>query len=252
MEKKGNGHGPKWLIRSTDASSNSTSSSNFQVTLNRSMPGGRYALKHVSLPNTIYNCDTFNNILNFRENSTNKQATISAGSYVPSTLATAVQSALNTASGGYNTYAVSYSTNQQGFTFSAGNNFQFMYGSNNTSSVSNLNAKLLGFSKVDTTAATSLTSPNVANLQFPSSLFIRVDSNNEIWSSANNSVGGSFYFPLNGLQCGDWCYFYEATSFKQTCYIISTSTPTIQLITAEGINVNLRGADWEFMLELVS
>lgn len=56
-------------------------------------------------------------------------ATIPVGYYSGTTLAAAIQTALNTSSASYNTYSVTYSTTTYKMTFSAGNAFVIKAGS---------------------------------------------------------------------------------------------------------------------------
>ena len=128
------------MFKINSVARSSGSSDNFQLTTKVAL-FGRYKLVNATIPFASNNCITgVNDTICFYENSTQKTATISPGQYTATTLATAVQSALNTASASYNTYAVTYSSTTTKLTITAGNNFQIL-GSN----VLNTAAHLIAF-----------------------------------------------------------------------------------------------------------
>src|ERR1700722_17622481 len=170
------------LIRSSSRASNSNNSSDFNIVLPESFDcrGKQFVeLKYFQCYNTIFNINNSNNCLNFNENSTNKSITpITPSNYDAPTLASTLQTALNTASASYNTYSVTYSASTKLFTISAGNSFtlQFLTGTNSSTSL----WKILGWTSsnglapVDSATNTSVTSPYMSNLSGPLSIYLTI------------------------------------------------------------------------------
>ena len=100
------------LIDSKDRTSSSVSTSDFVIQLDQQITDiKQIQLDMAILPVTFYNIMTgSNDVLTFVENSTTKTATLSAACYTATGLATEIQSKLNVASGGYNTFTVTYSS----------------------------------------------------------------------------------------------------------------------------------------------
>ena len=101
------------------------------------------------------------------KNSTLKTATIPPENYSGTALASAAQTALNSASGGYNAHTVTFSNQTYFMTFIAQNSFALNWSAANSPNLQ------FGFTAIDTTAATSvsssqacqLTRPHIANLE---------------------------------------------------------------------------------------
>lgn len=99
--------------------------------------------------------DANNNTIIFNDGIADRTATIAAGTYTSSGLATAIQTALNSAPGTTNTFAVQYDTTLSKFkiTNSAGPNVNILWGSTSTTA-----EQILGFDPTtDTVTAGSLT-----------------------------------------------------------------------------------------------
>lgn len=251
----GSSNPDKILIRSIDRTSGT--SANFTLQMRHNLQEGFYSLDFLQCPNTFYNVASgINNIIPLYENSTQKSTTIPPGSYTGTALATALASALNSASGGFNTYTVTFNTAQMTFTFTASSgNFTFQYGTQASIAARN-NAQLLGFTRTaDTTAGTSLTSDGVVDLSYPTCVLIRIDQNNSIMTAATGGVntwsGGSFIIPVDVNGSGI-AYYYPGTYFKQRCFIRATSNPVIQLVDLQGNVMSLQGSEWDFLLSKVT
>src|SRR5690349_8696148 len=107
------------IIDSSKRISSSTSSTNFVLNFPGNFPEIQYArFNWVQVPLSTYTISTSNQTITFSENVTIKTAIILVGYYTGSTLATAIQTALNTVSGGYNTYVVTYNPDTYKMTFS--------------------------------------------------------------------------------------------------------------------------------------
>jgi hypothetical protein len=229
-----------------DRSSDSTSSTDLIIPLKRTFKDVRKAkLDWVIIPNTVFNINSTNNILSFNENSTNKQATLTSGAYTASSLATHVQTQLNTASSGYNTYAVTYSTTTYKFTISAGNNFSLLFSS------ALAPYRELGFEITNTTASTSVTSTNSISLERPTSVFLGIKELQKGVYTSSGITSASFIVPLTSSQ-GELC-FYEPNHHE--CEVIFTSpipftSLHIRLFDSAGTTVNVNGSNWSFKLSL--
>lgn len=155
---------------------------------------GRYQLKAIQMTNTIYNIDASNNKVYFYENVTAKVATLSAGSYSASTLATEAATQMTTTSGGYNTYTVTYDNTTKKLAFSASNAFYF-----NWAADSGYGAwQQLGFNYLtNTNAATSVVAPNVINLSVSSVLVSLDKCADDRIMTVSNSARGNVFLPLS-------------------------------------------------------
>jgi hypothetical protein len=248
------------LIKSSSRTTGSASSSNFTINLPESFncKGRRFLkLKYLQCYNTIYNVDATNNALNFNENSANKSITpLTPSGYTGTTLATALQTALNTASSGYNTYVVTYSASTGLFTISAGNPFTLLFSSGTNSSTSLW--KVMGWttsnglSPVNSATASSVTSPYMANLTNPLSMYLNLSKVNSIIRTSDTpSIPFTYNIPIK-VPYGQLIELKE-DQLEQKALI---SDPlfkvfTVQLIGPNGNAVNLNGSEWEFMVTLV-
>src|SRR5205823_1335715 len=121
--------------RSRDRNSVSgATSSNFQISVAKPLHG-KYLLSYLTIPNSVYNVNSTNNIIYFRENSTDKTATITSGYYNSSSITTAIKTAMDTASAAYNTFTITFSSVTGGLTVTAStNNFIFQWSTYTTNS----------------------------------------------------------------------------------------------------------------------
>lgn len=127
-------------------------------------------LASASIPYTWYNVTTSNNAFTLVEGGTSYPVTIPVGNYDGAGLATALTTALN-ASGGANTYTVTYSTVTSKLTFAAApGTFRLNF------NVANSIALLVGFPAGTLTAiVSSITAPNVVALTPDYEIFICSD-----------------------------------------------------------------------------
>lgn len=239
------------FIRSLDRDTTvSSSSTNFVVRFDKyQFPHLKFVkLINFIMPNSIYNFTTSNNTIYFRENATNKTATVTPGFYTADTLATTLASILTTASGGFNTYTVTYSAITGKLTFSAGSNFQFMAGTNPT-----FPYRELGITQADTVAATSLTSTNCVSLERPVRVYLSMDLCDEpiLIGNATATSDASFSIPVdvNFMQVVD----YEPTN--EPIVRARRTNPdqiTFKLKDGFGNLINLNGLEWTVQLAFIS
>ena len=232
-----------FLFRSRDRLSDSVGSHNFTMNITNTPLRGNYALEFLNIQNTIYTIRTnYNDILYFNENSTNKSATITAGYYTSSTISAALKTALDSASGGFATFTVTFSTTTQKITISSTQDFSLKFATTDNSS-----ARLLGFNNVNTNAATTVTSNNVVNFSDPLSINIFIAEANSSNFSSSNGGHGTFLVPID-VSFGGFKY-YKSDDFKQIVNFVGTNKLSIQVRSMEGSNaVDLNASDWEFCL----
>lgn len=260
----------KLVLRSASRASYSTSSTDCVIRFQNpvSLLGGKNITRELELAyfaiyNSIYTINSSNNKINFNENSTNKTATITSGSYTGALLASAVKTALDTASGGFNTFTVSYDNVSRKFTFSSANNFTLLFSTGSDKATTPY--KALGFYSqssglaVDSTTSTNIVSPQQCDLGGPISLLMNIkewNSGDEIQTSDNEFA--TFYIPLlNGS--GGIC-IYDQTLFKQVatynnCPINAISQLSIKIYPSGKNNTSTTAdipLDWECVLNINS
>ena len=99
------------IVDSRDRDSSFNSSCDFTINLSSSLTNiSKVRLNWCMIPNTSYNINSSNNVITFFENSTSKNTSLTVGWYDANSLATLLASSLTTASGGYNTYTVTYNS----------------------------------------------------------------------------------------------------------------------------------------------
>lgn len=237
-----------YLLRSKDRTPDSVGSHNFTIDLkSRSIDAGQYDLVFLSIQNTVYTVrNGINNKIYFNENSTNKTATVAAGYYTDSTLPAAIKSALDSASGGFATFTVTISGATKKTTITSTQNFSLTFGTNTSASI----ARILGFNKIDTSAATSHTASNIINLSEPLSATIRINQATAGGFYGTNGSWGQIIIPL------DFAFGYFKTltndSFRQTLvFNDKASKLEFEVKDLEGNPLDLNGSDFEMLIRKV-
>lgn len=157
---------------------------------------GKYSIESVTFFNSLYNVRAVNNTIYFYENATAKSATITPGIYDDASLATAVKSAMDTASGGHNTFTVTYSDVTGKYTFTAANNFHFTFGTNTSNSI----ARVLGFLSTNGVAATTQVGDFMAQLHGVDLIAFNIKSDEQqfnFFSSNQGTPSTTFVIPNN-------------------------------------------------------
>jgi hypothetical protein len=119
-------------------------------------------VKSIIIPNTFYNITSSNNTIYWTENKTDLSTTIPSGAYTITDLISAVETAMDSESSGYNTYTGAYSNSNFKITLTADNAFNFTFGTNTANSIGDV----LGFT-ADSASATSNTGDSVADISNP-------------------------------------------------------------------------------------
>lgn len=165
-------------INSVDRDSGG-SFNNFTIT-GAQIVNGLYQLATIYLPNTYPNINAYNGNFILYDNGTQKTVTLAPGYYTTDNLPTALQTAMNAVSGGYNSYTVVYNSLSNKLSMSAANSFQLRF-----VGVANNAATLFGFDPaVNPAAGLSVASSSYVNLNPVNSYNITVTGNN----SYNNNI----------------------------------------------------------------
>jgi hypothetical protein len=135
---------------------------------------GSYRLASVYLPNTAPNIGTYNSHFALFENSVLTAITVSTGYYSPDNICSVLRAALNAASGGYNTYTVTYDEVANKLLFNAGNTFQLIF-----AGVTNSIGPVLGFGSSNSTAGTQVISTVPCDFNPIKSYNITINNNNQ-------------------------------------------------------------------------
>ena len=232
---------PHILLRSIDRVQGS--SDNCVLNLNGAGIYGKYLLKSVSLPNTVYSIRSTNNTIYFTQSATNYVATITAGYYTSSSITTAIATAMN-AVGAAGTFSAAFLASLG--TISITNSttaFSLTFGTNKSNSA----AYPLGFSLVDTASATTQTASNVLQLS-PMSITILIGGRGSILNYANQSQVG-IYIPLQ-VGFGSLNIFTPANEFRQFIYFDSPANSlTLQIYDSANNPVSLNGGDFEILMD---
>ena len=224
----------------------SGNSSNFVVKFNPAVQAPKkIKLYNVSMPNTVYNITSLNNLIYFKESAGLLTGTITQGSYNSTTIITAIQTAMNAV--GTNTYTAVLNTTTFLLTVTGTGNFQFLFASNTANSV----GSLIGYN-TDTALATSQTADSVIQLNKPMVFYICISELPVCVRSTNYLDNGTFVF-TSTVNSGNLESFnvlsryHEITPHdNQNIYQFS-----IQLRGPGNIPYSLNGADWSMTLKLI-
>lgn len=202
---------------------------------------GSYELVEAFVPISYYNVNSRNNVIRLFDNGSAKTATITAGFYTSSTLTAAVKTALDAASGGFQTYTVSIDSTTMKLTVTAGAAFQFLFGTVSTSSA----ASVLGFSDSDTSAATSQTSDNIINLNPVLSFNINIEGEGDILTAAGNQQ--TFTVAITGNSQSYVQYTPDPGAISVT-FRTPKKTLRVKVQDDNGQLLDLNGADYYVLL----
>lgn len=232
------------IIDSRNRTSESASSSDFKINLNRPISGETVRLKEILIPNVIYNIRAgINDRVVFRRSSTNYSVQITPGKWSVTTLLNMIQTGMNSADA--NTYVCSYDATTMKVTIGGASAFILNW----TISSSSMYREL-GFTNTDTTSGTSQTSVGIVQLYRPQKFIIRIE---EMGYSGVTDAGVPYSFngTLN-VAAGDIQDFTEASWFDQKVKTVLNAMPnqlTIKLQYIDGQNLDLNNGDWILVLE---
>ena len=227
------------LIDSRDKLSSSDTSSKFTIRLNNLIPQVKNVkLKRVLMNHVLYNISSeySNNTFVFYETA-NTTVTITSGYYTPNQLASSLQTLLNANSQHYYTYTVTYSSVTSMFTISCTNSFIVQ--------VSSL-GRVLGFTAA-TSSATSQVSDSVTTINDPLYMYLDLSCFSSSSSYTSSDIRTTFILTNHDDET-------EYNGLPNMCLTMSTpvdlQTFTVVLRNKDGSQVQMRGANFAFLLEI--
>ena len=238
--------GTRYLIRSASRVDPTTDPSLCMIPLQTPITQGTYEVAVAILPNSVYNISSTNNTI-FFSGTGDYTGTITAGHYTSSTIATAVQTAMNAVMSGF---TVTLDANSNKLTFANASSFHFSW-SRDTTGIGC--EKQLGFqNNTDSATGTSITAPNAINLIRSSGIIVRFSESSSRVVDSKLSDLGSLYYPI----ISDWgtmMIYTGQTSVKQyLTFFQSTSALNIRFYSSDGSPISLLGNDWEMVLSRVN
>lgn len=199
-----------------------------------------YAVESVQLYNTSYTINNYNNKLYWTDSTpTAHTTTLTNGNYTASSLATHVETLMDSANTGGGKFTVTADTSTGKITISNNtSNFSLTFGTNTSNSV----ATALGFANTNKTGAQSYTGEKIVKLN-TKYYVIYGDVGSQNSYSANELVNVLAYVP-NSVNFGDMINFQSelAKSFKVAEKEISRMK--IYVKDDMGNVVDLNGVDW--------
>lgn len=245
-------------VNSIDRDSTSNSSSDYIRTFT---PPVQYVkgirLLRAEIPRAHYNISAAlgNNIIDFIYNGTTYSITIPDGAYDEISITGCIAGLMSTATSATITVAFGAATATAGATYkttfsAAAANLQLLFGTGTNASSSPWYE--LGFTRANTIAATSITSPNVVQLHPPDSFYISIPEFGNRGCSSNNDYY-TFLIPVDG-GTGDIVYYEAKNSSINQCMDwtqpICIQRLTVQLKRRGNKIINLNNADWSIVIEL--
>lgn len=223
---------------------------NFKYQLKAPIKARFFKLTSAEIPLTFYNVRNVsgavdnNNIFYFSENNgvSTLNATITAGYYNSTTIATALQTALNSATVNAYVYTVSYNTTTQKFTIASTGNFKVMFPT--WLSVN----WVMGY-----TQASANSTSNIANgmpyLDYYQYFYLRLSNlNAEMCYDETGSNNNIMKIPINSVQSSIQFYF----DVSDNHFVLNSDRPVqsfdVQLLDSDYNAINLNGREYSFTL----
>ena len=197
--------------------------------------------------NTQYIINSNNNQFNFTYLGTSYTATITNSNYNPTSLGTQLQTQLNALAIAGNTFTVTVDQNLNKFTIvsTALNIYKF--------SLNTQLATLLGFNNTDSSAVTTITSPNMYNVSTTRYYKLVVK---ELYSSYDTNITGLFNFLiLNNSNSGSFTYLTDGNNVNNVLNIeskINLQTMTIQLFDEWNNFVQLNNIEFILIFKIIN
>jgi len=198
------------------------------------------------IPNSQYVINSFNNLFNLTYSSTLYTALIPQSNYTASSLAVALQTALNGLSVPSTTFTVTVNLNTMTYTITSTNAVVYNFSSNPTLS------QILGFSSTNSSSVSTITSTNafqVATTRYWK-LYIKEFDNNY-----DTNISGLFNFIiLNNVNNGDYLYMIKDINSVNNSHDIhiknNITTLSIELRDEWNNLVDLNGCDYLLILKI--
>lgn len=233
------------MLRKLDSSHRANQAdtpADFQLNLSQPI-SGKWTLKSCFICADFPNVSSSNNRIPFTENATQKLATVTPGYYANNTIAAAVKTALDTASGGFNTYTVSLDSVTQKLTITASSGaFTLDWASSPTYSM----ASALGFEATDTASGLTTTGTKIVVLNSVLGFNIAIDGLTNIVNAKGS--GSTFYLPMDSNIGSRSFSTFEPNGFQQTIDIKEPiGTLRIRILNDDGQVLDLQ-QNWQMIL----
>ena len=217
------------------------SPSNFQITLSTPL-SGKYELKSCFICADFPNISSKNNTIPFTEGGTAKTATLTPGYYTNATIAAAVTTALNNASGGFNVFSATINSITQRLTITATQPFVLNWGTRPSNSI----ARCLGFAAVDTDNGVLIGGTTIVVIDTVLSFNIIIDGLGAIVNS--KGMWSTFYVPMDQNSGTRSFVLFQPEEFQQ-CIDVSQSKSQlrIRVVDDDGQQLDLQ-QNWQMIL----
>lgn len=204
---------------------------------------GKYLVKYLLIPNTLYNVHARNNVVPYFD-ALARQVVIPPGSYTGTTLAQTLKTLMDAASAP-TTFTVTYSSITGKLTFvpSAGT-LSMRFGTFPT----NAAAQVLGFPVADTVAAASVTSPTLINLSYPTSLALLVKEAASWNIQTPKNEFFHIYVPFD-VAFGYYRALGADVLPQALRFLTRTRRLTVQVLDSAGNPISLNNGEFEILLQ---
>jgi hypothetical protein len=236
------------LIRSIDRiNPEITEAHNCKIEMSDTL-NGRYKVQSILFPHNHYNVQqNFNDKVYWNQATDGDLvSTLTPGQYSTSTLASHLATVMS-ASSTSSTITVSYNTITHTYQFTSGTgNIYFMFGTYSVYSA----RSLLGFKGLDTTAASVIVSPDIADLNATHSLILNIKECKEAIVSTNGIIG-SLYIPIT-TSWGQFIHHSPEVTHGHTLTFEHTSHLTITVLDQYNRIINLNNGEFQILIQRCS
>lgn len=225
----------KLLVSTKDIVSGTSSDGILEMLFRES---GQYQLEYFKMTNNLYNVSTYNNGFALNWNSTNYTFSLTAGYYSETDLASALKTALDTATGA--TWTVSYSASTGKFTMAPDSSTFY--------TKSCIGYKLWGFNNSDGTAAASHESDFPIDIWYPQALFVKFYEDEEQSIVGKEYFSASLYIPADS-SFGGVIEFKAPDHAPQFIHLVADNRIKFKWFDQYRQAINLNTADWMLILQ---
>ncbi len=201
-------------------------------------------LLNFSLPLTMYNINSRNNVIYFNDGSARSFA-IPPGNYTMTNLLVMIKAVMEAVS--TITFTVTFSDITMKITIAGDSPFSLDFGTNTTNSI----AKVLGFLEIDTPAGASLTGVYVMNLSIPLYINICIDGFSSSIKSSNKNDNATFSCSTIGNN-SDILTWTAGTFYQQKVYCTDDNIQNLHVTIRDYNNqmIQLNGCNWSMLLKI--
>ena len=236
-----------FVINSADRVAGSASSTDFKVRVNPCISHvNKVELLELTVPNSIYNVKSTNNVIYFKEplSGGNDTATITPGAYTTTTITAAIAAAMNASTNNAYTYSVAFDSTTYKLTITSTGAFQLQFATFTTNSA----GSLLGFT-TDTTAGLSQVANQAIALFNPRNYYIDFKDFNSNVRSTNSVEYGTFIInsTVNSGGIESWSLL---SRYPQSISLSNQTINTLSIAIKDVNNtvVDLNGLDWSIVV----